>query len=162
MLYKFSMFICLLLFASQSFIYSSQLIITDSTSLASDTIKIAGKIFIKAEADSLFGPVQNADTIKTEILKQLADKSPDYLMFNITDGKANIINSSREVIYGTMETVKPEQVFELFSASKVQELITTGGADITIIELRTNVLTITNGTTIMEEGIPCPPHCKNN
>jgi hypothetical protein len=158
-LYKFSLFICLLLFASQNFDYSSQLIINDSTSSTSDTTKIIGKIFTKAEADSLFGPAKDADTLKTEILTQLADKSPDYLMFDIADGKANILNSSREVIFGTLGTAKSEQVFELFSANKVQELINTGGANITIVELRTNTLTLTNGDIVMEEGVPCPPKC---
>jgi hypothetical protein len=71
----------------------------------------------------------------------------------------NIPNSSKEVIFGTLETVKPEQVFELFSASMVQELVNTGGADITIVGLRTNTLTLTNSDTVMEEGIPCPLKC---
>ncbi|MDR3627516.1 MAG: hypothetical protein P4L45_11815 [Ignavibacteriaceae bacterium] len=168
MFYKFFLFICLLLFTSPYFIYSSQIkvtdksfsiIIADSTSSASDTTKIIGTIFTKAEADSLFGPVQYSDTMRTEVLMQLVNKSPQYLMFSFLDGKANILNSSREVIYGTLGTVKAEQVFKLFSSSKVQELITTGVEDITIIELRTNALTLTNGTIVLEEGSPCPPKC---
>ena len=168
----FSLNICFFFFVSSSLIYSFPVkindnsffyVIADSTASATDTLQTQqeiGKIFTAADADSLFGPVQSADTVKTQILVQLAEKSPSYLMFNLIDGKANILDSSRTVLFGTLGTVKPDQVFRLFSTSKVLELIKQGGSDTTIIELRTNVLTLTNGTSIMEEGLPCPPYCE--
>ena len=170
-LYLFSLYICFFFFVSAGNIYSSQLIvngksssivIADSTASAADTLQTQeeiGKIYSAAEADSLYGKALSADTIKTEILIQLAEKSPGCLMFNLIDGKANILDSSRTVLFGTLGTVKPDLVFRLFSTSKVLELIKQGGSDTTIIQLRTNTTTLTNGDAVMEEGQPCPPYC---
>jgi len=87
------------------------------------------------------------------------------MMFNLIEGKACILNASREVISSNSlvvsinQTIEPTQVFRLFSTSKVLELIKQGGSDVTTIETRANVLTLNNGDIILELSLPCPPIC---
>jgi hypothetical protein len=40
-----------------------------------------------------------------------------------------------------------------------QTLIKQGSSDITTIETRKDVLTLTNGATVLELSMPCPPVC---
>ncbi|MGD1006609.1 MAG: hypothetical protein ABR980_05195 [Ignavibacteriaceae bacterium] len=167
--YLFIVFLGIALFVSSNFTFSQTI---NNTAKASTTISgttnitgEVGKIYTKAEADSLYGPVLKADNIKTDDLAKLAENSPKYMMFNLIEGKACILNASREVISSNSlvvsinQTIEPTQVFRLFSTSKVLELIKQGGSDVTTIETRANVLTLNNGNTILELSLPCPPIC---
>lgn len=168
-LYLFTLLCGLALFVSSNYTYSQAL--TDTTKASttiSDTTRITGevgKFFTKAEADSLYGPVLAADTIKTEDITKLAQSTPKFIMFNLIEGKAVILNASREVISTNSsmvskdQTVDSKQVFRLWSTSKVLELIKQGSSEITTVETRANTLTLTNGATVLEEPIPCPPFC---
>jgi hypothetical protein len=143
----------LALFISSNYIYSQA---------SNDTVHFtgtAGKIYTKAAVDSLYGPVLNSDTIKTADLANLAVNSPSYIMFNLINGKACILNASRQVIFSTAQTINPDQQFRLFSTNQVLELIKQGGSDVTSVEKRANTITLTNGVIAMEEGEPCPPIC---
>jgi hypothetical protein len=167
--YLFALLFGLMLFISTNSTYSQTSNDTTKVSAAlSDTAKITGeigKIYTKAEADSLFGPVLTVDTVKTTDLANLAKNTPKYMLFNLIDGKACVLNASREVIFnnslvvGKAPTIEPTKVFRLFSTSKVLELIKQGGSDVTTIETKANVLTLTNGATVLEQSLPCPPHC---
>ena len=111
--YFYTILFVLSLFAVSNYTYSQTSIDSSKTSaVISDTARITtevGKIYTKAEADSLYGPVLTADTIKTAVLTQLTVKTPKYMMFNSVEGKATILNSSRMVISGAAQTIKPEQ-----------------------------------------------------
>ena len=160
-IYLFTLLFGLALFVSSNHTYSQT---TNDTSKAStttsETAKIIGKIFTKAEADSLYGPVLNADTIQTADLAKLAENSPKSMMFNFIEGKAVVLNSSRTVISGAAQTIKPEQVFRVLSTSKILELIKQGGSGVTTIETRANnIITLTNGATVLEQSAFCPPIC---
>lgn len=163
-LYLLALLSSLVLFISSNYTNSQTLNDSTKTSAAiSDTTQITGevgKIFTTAEADSLFGHVLKADTIKTEVLAKLAEKTPKYIMFNLIEGKACILNAARAVISETEQTIKPEQEFRVLSTSKVLELIKRGGSDITIVETREKALILTNGATVLEETMPCPPICR--
>jgi hypothetical protein len=168
--YLFTFLFSITLFISSNSTFSQT---AGETSKASNTISDTtvisgevGKIFTKTEADSLYGLVLKADTIKTADLTKLSAITPKYMLFNLIDGKAIVLNASREVIssnslvVGKAQTIEPTQVFKLFSTSKILELIKQGGSDITTIETRANVLTLTNGVSVMEEAVPCPPFCQ--
>jgi len=167
--YLFTLSFGISLFISANSTYSQTSNDTTKVSAAlSDTAKITGeigKIYTKAEADSLFGPVLTVDTVKTNDLASLAQNTPKYMLFNLIDGKACVLNASREVIFnnslvvGKAPTIEPTKVFRLFSTSKVLELIKLGGSDITTIETREKALILTNGSTVLEESAPCPPMC---
>jgi ribosomal protein L15 len=158
-IYLFTLLAGLVLFISSNYTYSQASKDTSKASGKAQLSKVVGKIYTKAKADSLYGPVLKADTIKTKDLAKLAKKNQKYMMFNLIDGKACILNSKRAVISGAALTIKPEQEFRLFSTSKVLELIKKGGSDITTVETRANTITLTNGAIAMEESEPCPPHC---
>ena len=160
-IYVFTLLFVLSLFVASGYTYSQTSNDVSKTSDPAQTSNVIGKIFTKTKADSLYGPVLKAETIKTEALSGLAKKTPESMMFNFIEGKATVLNSSRIVISGPAQTIKPEQEFRVFSTSKVLELIKLGGSDITTIETRANnVITLTNGTTTLEETIPCPPICR--
>ena len=167
--YLFTFLFSIALFISSNSTFSQT---ADGTSKAptaiSDTTVITGevgKIFTKAEADSLYGPVLIADTIKTEELAKLTTASPKYMLFNLIEGKSFVLNDSRAVllsnalIVGKALTVSPTQAFRVWSTSKVQELIKQGGSDVTTVETRAKALTLTNGATVLEESAICPPLC---
>jgi hypothetical protein len=159
----FTALISLALFVYSNYAYSQPLNDTTNVSTSiSDTARITGevgKIYTKAEADSLYGPVLKADTIKTEALIKLAEKTQKYIMFNLIEGKAYILNSARVAISDTTLAVKPDQQFRLLSTSKVLELIKQGGSDVTTMEIRAKTITLTNGVIVLEQTIPCPPFC---
>ena len=126
--------------------------------------KVIGKLFTKADANQIYGKVNTSVTVNTSTILQAMEKSPDYLMFNIINGKLIILNSKRAVLYSSdfsTRSVSSNTVFHKFSVSKIKELISTGGNNaFTTIELRNNdVLTATNGTETIEGGILCPPNC---
>jgi hypothetical protein len=168
--YLFTLLFGLSLFISTNYTYSQTSSDTTKISAAlSDSTKITGeigKIYTKTEADSLFGPVLTIDTVKTDDLAKLAKNTPKYMLFNLIEGKACVLNASREVIFnnplvvGKAPTIEPTKVFRLFSTSKVLELIKQGGSDVTTIETREKALVLTNGASVMEESIPCPPICR--
>ncbi len=127
-----------------------------------NTIFATGKIFTKSDADSLYGPVKISKEIKTEQLKGYCQQTSKNLMFSIIDGKLYILGDNRKPLFPEDSEIKPEQVFQLYSLSIVEELLNKGGNDITMIEQRDKVLTITNGDFTLEESTGCPPVCSPN
>jgi hypothetical protein len=167
-IYLFDLLLVLALCVSTNYSFSQTTNDTTKVSSISDTSSITGevgKIYTKAEADSLYGPILTLDTIKTEDLSKFAQNSHKYMMFNLIDGKACILNESREVIsspslvVGKPQSVEPTKAFKLFSTSKILELIKQGGSDVTTVEIRANVLTLTNGAAVLERSSTCPPIC---
>ena len=125
---------------------------------------VIGKLYTKADANQTYGAVVSSVTINTQILLNAIEKSPGYIMFNIINGQLTILNGKRGVLFSTdkLTTAVPARtVFHIFSASKVQELITLGGnSTFTTIELRpNNVLTVTSNTATLEGSLQCPPIC---
>ena len=51
------------------------------------------------------------------------------------------------------------QVFHRFSKSIVKELLSLGKEEISYVEKRAEVLSITNGEFTLEMSDPCPPNC---
>ena len=126
--------------------------------------KVIGKLYTKADANQIYGKVNTSVTVNTSTILQAMDKSPDYLMFNIINGKLIILNGKRAVLYSSdfsTKSVSSSTVFHVFSTSMIKQLLNTGGNNaFTTIELRNNdVLTATNGTETIEGGILCPPNC---
>lgn len=121
---------------------------------------VVGKLYTKAEADQIYGPVLQSVTINTSALSAITAKTPNYIMFNIINGQLYILNSARTVLSGPATAVSASQVFRYFSTSIVNQLIQQGQATSTTIELRGNdVLTVTNGDSTLEMSYPCPPYC---
>ncbi len=124
------------------------------------TTGVIGKIFTKAQADQLYGPVLQSVSINTSALQALLAKSPKYIMFNIINGQLVISSPQRTVLSGRMTTLNASQPMKVFSTSVVNQLIQQGSSTTTSIEIRTNdTLTISSGgSTDAGSGI-CPPFC---
>ena len=144
--------------------FSVLIIISFNSSVFAQATGVIGKLYTKAAADQTYGKVNSSVTVNTIALQQAMEKSPDYLMFNIVNGKLIILNGKRAVLYSSdfsTKSVSSNVAFHAFSVSKIKELISTGGNNpFTTVELRDNdVLTVTNGTETMEAGLACPPMC---
>ena len=118
-----------------------------------------GKIFSKMEADSLFGNVIDSISINQSELNSLLNKTENYIMFQINKGKLIILGDGRNVLYPVGKNVNSDEVFALFSKSKVVELLNSGKGTILIFEKRRSHLTITFDLVTLEFSVWCPPFC---
>lgn len=124
--------------------------------MAQETI---GTIFPKEEADLNYGSVLSSVQINSSELLSLIKQPGKYLMFNIKDGSLSILGDGRASLYPANFTADTADVYAVYSKSKIEELLNTGRAAVTIIEQRKDVLSLTNGTQTLEVGSWCPPFC---
>ena len=118
-----------------------------------------GKLFTKAEANKLYGPVQKSITISSSELANLASRTTDKLLVNIVNGQLYIMNNRRTALKSGPSMLSANQVFHVYSASLVKELIDKGGQAETTIEQRGTVISLTNGNVTLEFSTDCPPYC---
>ena len=124
------------------------------------TATVVGKIISKTDADQLFGPVLQSVSISSAELQNLAQKTPDHILFNFINGQLVILNGTRATaLYGSTASVSPSTTFHLYSTSQLLQLIKLGQSATTNVELRKNVLSITNGSETLEYATICPPNC---
>ena len=121
--------------------------------------KAVGKIFTKSEANAKFGKVTESITLNTEVVKKLIERTPEYFLYNIINGKLIILDSNRNIIYGPKLNISKEQPFKFLSTSKVHELLNDGGSPTTTFEVRDSLTTITNNGLSLDFAVPCPPDC---
>jgi len=121
----------------------------------------AGKIISYGEADSLFG---SPDKILMISLTKLDDfiRLSDHLLINIVDEDIVILDKDRKALYPEEYQAKEDEVFHMYSSSVLKELLSRKQQDFISIELRKEVLTITNGNYTLEFGLLCPPYCTDD
>ena len=124
-----------------------------------NTAQTIGKIFSKEEADKNYGPVLSSVSITSSELKTLISQSDKYIMFNIKDGKLSILGEGKTLLYPEGFKVNADERYAVYSKSKVEELLKSGKADVTIIEQRKGVISVTNGLQTLEAASWCPPFC---
>ena len=124
--------------------------------MAENTI---GIIYLTAEVDQEFGIVQSSIEISSEELKSFLNQTNKYLMFKIINGKLYILGDNRSVLFPSEGYLNPEEVFAVYSKSKVYELIDTGGEKINAVENRNGIFSVTNGLYTLEASGWCPPLC---
>ena len=127
--------------------------------LMSINVYSQGKILNKEEANKLFGAVLVSKEIPTSTLKALVNQSSKVIMFNFIQNDVYILGDNRKVLLPAGFSVSSSEVFHVYSTSIVQELLDNGGSQVTYIEQRKEVLTITNGNYTLEYSIICPPVC---
>jgi hypothetical protein len=132
---------------------------TSQLSIAQSDLGVVGKLFDKKEADELFGPVLKSVQVKISDLQPMLEKAGDYVMFGFDDKQLLVADSRRDMINNPAYDLKSDHVMFRFSKSKVYELLSKGGEEFTTIEMRGEVLSLTNGTETLEAGLPCPPMC---
>ena len=118
-----------------------------------------GKIFSKNEADKLFGVVYKSQNIKKDVLISALQNTSKVVMFKLENNFLTILGDEREVLFSSGSFTDKNQVFRLFSKSKVEELLRLGNDDNCFVEDRERVLTVTNGDYTLEVSVPCPPTC---
>jgi len=121
--------------------------------------KTIGKIFSKAEADSLFGKVIESVSISYCDLSSLLSKTEKCVMFQINSGELTILGDGRNVLYPTGKSVNADEVFALFSKSIAVELISSDCGNTVTVERRQDHITVTFGFNTLEESSLCPPIC---
>ncbi|MCX6168678.1 MAG: hypothetical protein NTX65_05040 [Ignavibacteriales bacterium] len=118
-----------------------------------------GKIFTKEEANNLFGNVIDSVSIKQGEITSVLNQIQSYIMFQVSNGELVILGEGRKLLYPIVKNVGPDEVFALFSKSKVVELLSSGTGETISIEKRQNHLTVTFGLLTLEEAVWCPPFC---
>jgi len=123
--------------------------------------QVIGKIYTKSTANNLYGSVLNSVEINTSLLQKLTSQTPNYIMFQVIQSKLVVLDSKRNIIYtnGAISSVSASTVFRVFSTSIVNELLKEGNSPESYIEIRNDVLTITNGEDTLEQSANCPPIC---
>lgn len=123
---------------------------------------IAGKVFLKEEADNLFGPVLQSVKIPASQLQQMLNQTGDCLMFRFEGTELYILNSKRAQIYsskGSFKSFSASDVLKFYSTAVIKELLNKGQSDSITIEERQSVMSVTDGSYTMEEAYSCPPDC---
>lgn len=128
-------------------------------SFAQKDIGEVGVIYLKAEADQLYGPVFISKSIDTKILSNVLQKITSYVMFGFKNNNFVIANEYRQLILSNGISITDNDVLSFYSKSKVQELLNLGKDNTTFIEQRSEKLTITNGAYTLEFSVICPPTC---
>ena len=126
----------------------------------------AGKVFSVEEANQLFGEVKAKKTINTIYLKRLLKKANHYVRFKLKKGMLSVLDDNINMEawnkrFPSNVTLTDDSPEHIYSVETITELIELGGSELTTIEEREEVLTVTNGAYTMEFAIACPPICPN-
>lgn len=119
-----------------------------------------GKIISKSEADSLFGKVLVSIDLSNDSLQIYSAESDSLLMFKINNDSLFILDNKRNALYPISAKISSKEIFTVYETQKLNELMNRGTKNINYVELRQNVLTITNGIYTIEYGSLCPPFCQ--
>jgi hypothetical protein len=120
---------------------------------------MAGKIFTKEEADSLFGKVIESVAMDVEKFNSIMAVTEKNIMFRIIDGELFILGDDRKVLYPADRSVDSKDVFRRASKSVVAELLEKSSAADVIVERREEHTTVTYGDNTVEYMSDCPPYC---
>lgn len=142
------------------FILSMLLIIClTSTSTLSQTY---GEIFTNTKANQKFGRVLKSVTLPTSSLQGLLNRTNNYIMFKIVNGKVFVLDKNRNVLYPEGKTINSQEVFTMFSVSVMNELLSLGNNAKVFVEQRSSVLSVSYGGFTLEVGVQCPPFCPDD
>lgn len=128
-------------------------------SLSSIYSQEIGKIFTASEANSLFGKVNESTIVSNSVLNEWLNSTNDKVMFKLDKDNLIVLSDHRDLIYSNLSYTESNEVFHMYSKSKVLELLKNGGEANSYFENRSNVFSITNGNYTLEKSTPCPPYC---
>jgi len=118
-----------------------------------------GKIYDKDEADSLYGESVTTLSMSKSQFEAILNETTDYVMFRIDNDRIIILGDDREQLYPGQLIVSEADVYNMYSKSKVVELLNTGSGSTVYVEQRSKPLTLTFGDYTLEESVWCPPYC---
>lgn len=145
--------------------------IVGTISFAQNNLGVVGKIISETQAKKLFGNSQKSFHISGKQLSTYALSTHEYLLIGVKDNGNSLVvlDDTRKAIHPAGYLPADDEVFFVFSVTKVNELLGTGSKKISI-ELRENgVLTVLAKNAIVSDGegdgevleyaFPCPPIC---
>jgi hypothetical protein len=80
-------------------------------------------------------------------------------MFGFIENELVIAGDNRIILYPENFMLNEEEVLHVWTTDIIQELLDKGKQDISVIEQRQEVMSITNGQQTLEAGTWCPPFC---
>ncbi|VAX19300.1 hypothetical protein MNBD_IGNAVI01-1493 [hydrothermal vent metagenome] len=125
--------------------------------VTSSSGQVVGKIFDAEYANENFGSVISSVVISNIELREMLEKAGTYIMLNIDTGNIRALDENRTPVHGTAES--ENEVFYKISTSRIELLFEKGGEKNTTIEMRPEILTLTNGEFTLDLTWPCPPYC---
>jgi hypothetical protein len=122
--------------------------------------KQIGKIISTQEADKLFGPATIEKEIPVGIIQESINQSTSFVLFNIVSDQLFVSSDNENFVYPKVSYSPAPNAYFKFSNSIVQEFIKQSPDASTIkVQMRTNVLCLTNGKVVLEFSLICPPYC---
>lgn len=120
-----------------------------------------GKIFYEKDAILLFGEVTTEQEIPLSDLNNFVRNTEKGLSFGIINNQVYVLGDFRKQLSNNSRNISHDTVVYYFSKNKVLEFIASNPKTTIIkVQLRkTGVLTLSNGTHILEFAQPCPPYC---
>ncbi|MBI5729794.1 MAG: hypothetical protein HY963_01530 [Ignavibacteriales bacterium] len=119
-----------------------------------------GKIFSKSEANVLFGNIIESAQMNISQFTSVIQQTNNFVMVKVQDGELIILGNGRALLYPSGKSIGPNEVFYLYSKSKIIELLGMSSENVISVERRSNTTTLTYGSFTLEEGWPCPPWCQ--
>lgn len=145
--------------------------VAGTTSFAQNNLGVVGKIISETQAKKLFGNAQKSFHISGKQLTTFALSTHEYLLVGLKDNGNSLVvlDDTRKAIHPAGYLPADDEVYFVFSVSKVNELLGTGSKKISV-EVRANgVLTLLAKNAIvsddegdgevLEFAYPCPPLC---
>jgi len=121
-----------------------------------------GKLYSKDQANVLFGTVSSSVQVNNAHIQSAINKTKNVLMFKIINGIVYILDNKRNVLYPVENSVSSSEPFHMFSVSIINELLEKGKNTLSTVEIRGDVLSITNGNFTLEFSTLCPPFCPSD
>ncbi len=119
-----------------------------------------GKIFKKADADTIFGKVYFSKKIDSKLIQKVLNDTTNITMFKVTKDKLIILDKHRKPIFPDTVKVRDDEPFYLYSKDKLKELFDKSDNKAeAVVEMRGSTLTITTGGLTIEQSSYCPPIC---
>lgn len=152
---KKNLILCIILFL---------LVGSSSTSFSQAKFGKVGKIFMVEEANNLFGEIKAKQHINTAFLKKVMKKAKHYLRFKLRNNMLSIFEDTKDMEKWKEKfsvnaiTVDSDPEF-IYSVESIEELLKLGGSEVTTVEDRGKVLTLSNGAYTLEMALACPPWC---
>ncbi len=118
-----------------------------------------GKIISAVEGENLFGKVVASYQLNTNDLLGYCPKAGRVIMFAEENAELYVAGSGRNALSINKQVSSTNLVFHVYSVTKVNELLTLGKNEITVVEIRSDVVDLKNGEFILEFAEQCPPIC---
>lgn len=118
-----------------------------------------GKIISATEGENLFRTVITSYQLNTNDLLGYCQNAGRVIMFAEENAELYVAGSGRIILSLNNQAPSPDLVFHVYTVAKVNELITLGKNEITVVEIRSDVVDLKNGEFVLEFGALCPPYC---